>query len=519
MKRSPVTMVALFLSAAMAAGQVYRTQTGRALDANYGVGSGGYNSVRQADRPIDGNLLINQQITGGFGFRGTVGYKGANELRLTLPSAQLDPFLQRSSGLGNLPGAVGGYGPQPYLSPNRTVLGVSGIATGYVRPGTSIPRSAYVPPEQARQLINAAVQPYRPLLAEVRQYRQINAALDPRSNAASMAGRIALRPEAMSAVAARPAASALFGVIGRKRAERLARELAGEEDSPFAPVEGRITSQLEGTQVPGDPLTGRPFKPGQAQPPGAPAQVGEPTRLLPPDEDVFIDILTLYNEMLRQEEIPPSKLDKKPEVKPEPAPFGPRGEEELEEQRRRELDRRSVERMRDQMHVRTLAGHGKDQLNRSMARAEKFLTAGKYYAAADEYQVAAILNPSNPLPHVGAALAQFAANEPLSAGVSLRQAMRRFPPLMEVRLDIKGMLGEAVLAQRIQRLEKRLAGEGDKAHPSLLFLATYLRHAGGGSDQAKVHAKALQAAAGEDKIYSAFAQVVLTGKAPSAKGS
>ncbi|MHC4718398.1 MAG: hypothetical protein ACYS5V_15605, partial [Planctomycetota bacterium] len=209
------------LTSAMVAGQVTRTQSGRMLDANYGIGTGRYNSVRQADRPIDGNLLINQQVTGGYGFRGTVPYAGANELRLTLPSAEIDPFLRRSAGVEQLTRGTYGYGPEAYLSPTRTVLSPSAIASGYTRPGTSIPRSAYVPRERARQLISAAVEPYKPILADVSDHRRINAALDPKANAASTAGLTALRPGGQAELAAiRPTASTLFGVLGGRKEQQ-----------------------------------------------------------------------------------------------------------------------------------------------------------------------------------------------------------------------------------------------------------------------------------------------------------
>ncbi|HET6428203.1 MAG TPA: hypothetical protein VFJ30_07330, partial [Phycisphaerae bacterium] len=121
-------------------------------------------------------------------------------------------------------------------------------------------------------------------------------------------------------------------------------------------------------------------------------------------------------------------------------------------------------------------------------------------------------------PHVGAALAQFAANEPLSAALSLRQGMLRFPPLMELRVDVNGMLGKEVVAQRVAKLEERLAASEGEADPSLLFLAMFVRHSAGDDEQAKAHAKALLSRAGEDKIYRTYAGMVLTGKAPAVPG-
>ena len=61
-----------------------------------------------------------------------MGYRGANQLRLTLPSSSFDNLLSRAPGAMDLAGRTGGYGygPMAYLSPSRTVLSPAGIAGG-----------------------------------------------------------------------------------------------------------------------------------------------------------------------------------------------------------------------------------------------------------------------------------------------------------------------------------------------------------------------------------------------------
>ena len=119
----------LLAIAAGAAGQVYQTQYGRALDSSYYLGSRGVNSIRWADRALDGNLLVTGQVTGGFGFRGGVGYVGSDQFRLELPSASLDRFISGSAGLDRI-GSGSLYRPNPYFSPTGTVVGAGSVVSG-----------------------------------------------------------------------------------------------------------------------------------------------------------------------------------------------------------------------------------------------------------------------------------------------------------------------------------------------------------------------------------------------------
>jgi len=528
MKRSAVMAAVLAATAAMAAGQVNRITGGRELDANYGIGTGGYNSTSRVYGPVSGNLIVNRQVTG-LGFRGTVPYAPAGELRLTLPSAEMDTFLRRSQGLSEVTGAAPSYGLGAYLSPMRTVLSPAAIAAGYALPGSAMPRSAYVPSDRARELIDAAVEPYKPILAEVSRHRRINAALDPDVNAASTAGRTALRPTGLAATEAfRPTASTLFGMLTSKKQQELATELARADAALSNPalaaeararvrarVEGRPAGAdaLAGKPAEGEPATGLPSAPeGSAEgpPPTEGLRAGQAGRQ---GEDVFLDILTQVKRIRQAEPDGPAPVrHRTPEKVLLPKDNSKKSEEEYEQ----EMARRSVERLRDQVYVHSLAGRSKDLFNHHMAEAEKRLKAGKFYAAADSYAVAAVLDPNNPLPQVGSTLAQFAANEPLSGALCLRHGMLHFPPLMEIRVDVDGMVGKKVVDRRIGVLEKRLADAGEKAEPSLVFLAMFIRHCRGDADLAKAHARTLQKLAGKDKVYQTYAKIVLTGEVPGA---
>ena len=172
----------------------------------------------------------------------------------------------------------------------------------------------------------------------------------------------------------------------------------------------------------------------------------------------------------------------------------------------------AVQRVRDRLVLRGLAGAGKGQFNLHMARAEAMLSEGKYYDAAGEFEVAAVLAPENPLPMLGSALARFAADEPLTAAFQLRTAFWRFLALMETQVDLDGMLGKKVVDLRLRLIEQRIAQQKDNPQAPLVFLAAFVRHSRGEKDKAAAHARMLKRLAGNDRIYRTFAEYVLTGK-------
>jgi len=173
MKRSwQLAMGLILIVAGPAAAQVSRIQNGRALDSNYLIGARGYNSIRRANRALDGNLLVTGQVAGGYHFRGDVGYVGSDQFRGELPSAGLDNFIRGSAGLDRLTSG-GSYGPGAYYSSQRTVLGASRISKGLNAPGSSMPLRTYVPPAQYRQLEEQTLRmsPSRPVWTAIRAIR------------------------------------------------------------------------------------------------------------------------------------------------------------------------------------------------------------------------------------------------------------------------------------------------------------------------------------------------------------
>lgn len=490
----PATVIILAVAAA-ALGQVYQGPYGGTLDANYGVRSLGVNSIRQANRALDGNFLITGQVTGGFQFRGTVGYPGADQFRTELPSAGLDNFIRSSTGLDRvMSGSI--YGPSTYFSRARTVVGTGGIVRGMNVPGTSIPRATYVPSPQARRLYDSAVQVYKPILGSLSNRYQTNPLIRPLTPLAEAGAMAAVRPNVIGAAGAvRPTASPLFGILRRQDQDRLAEELTAE-------------GGLTWPRGPGEPMDTR-LPPRLPRPEELPVPEETPAEALPrPGQDVLLDML---RELERARQAEARQGVEGPRLRP---PSARRGLEKRTERRGRlqaEPEERAVDRVRDRLVLRRLAGSSRDMFNVHMSRAEKALSAGKFYEAARHYEIAVVLNRANPLAHLGWALALFAANEPHSSAFHLRDAMKRLPPLMTTGVDLNRLLGRKIVETRIEQLEGRLAEQGHEAGAPRLFLAAFIRSAKGEPEKAIAHARKLKERS-RDRIHRAYAEVLLKGR-------
>lgn len=475
-----LTVFVALAIAAGAAGQVYQTQDGRALDSSYYLGSRGVNSIRRADRALDGNLLVTGQVTGGFGFRAGVGYVGSDQFRLELPSASLDRFISSSAGLDRI-GSGSLYRPSPYFSPAATVVGAGGIAQGLNVPGTSIPRATYLPRPQARTLYESAVEAYKPILGDVGEQSRINPLVRPLEAPTGPGRRRAMGGDLVGEMgAARPAASSLFGILRREEQDRFAEEMPGEPRPERPPG-------LE------EPMEG----PARPRPRQQPSEQEPPAEAMPePGQDVLLDVLREL-ERMRREQTGRAETSPRPE-RPARQTGQPEGEQEPE----------AVARVRQRLILHRLAGKNRDRFNLHMSQGEKALAEGKFYEASGHYDIAIVLNRANPLAHLGRALALFAAHEPLSSAVHLRGAMSRLPALMHAVVDVNRMVGAKVVEARIQRLEKRLAAQRDVADPDLLYLAAFIRSVTGQPQKAAAHAAKLVQRS-SDEVHRAYAEALL----------
>jgi len=501
--------------AAGALGQVAQTDYGRALDANYQVGSGGINTAVRSG-VINSQLYVNGQVRGLAGFRGGVGYFPGNELSLNVPSARLDTFYGQSVGLADvLAGQT--YLPSPYYRPSQTVLSAGAIARRLNRPGTSAPREDAVLPQAVRELYNDVTADYRPLgtLPPGRALSGVELIEPLVPQVPSVPRRIVAVPPLL----VRETTDTTFGLIDPDASLALAREIY-EVSTEDRAVQAQRDQAVDATAQPLVMLPEDQTPGGEQQEPSA--QLGQtrggPYASLPSaDKEVMVDLLLRLRQQQEAQGLP---------VPPEPAPGttppgmlipgmpGAPGDEE--ETEGAQQPRAVTLTGQNRVVIHSLAGKSEDMFNRYLQDAERKLRAGEYYRAAAMYELAMVLRPNHALARCGMGMAFLGAGEPMTAAAHFRNALRLFPPLMSVRLDVDKMMDLSVVLKRTADVEARLVGLGPEDTPDamLSFLACFVHCNLGDSDAAKTYARKLNRSGTEDKILQAYATFILTGKRP-----
>ena len=478
--------VLLVCSAAVS--QVAPTQTGRILDRNMQIGSGGYNTPSGDSGGVNSQLYVSGLITGGAGQIQT--------------GRLLDRNFQIGSGGYNVvSGGVGGVNTQLFI--NRQVRGL-GLFRGdvpyyrlrHMPAATGTPGAVAqdirrtIDPALAKSLYADATADYASV-ARIPPGRGISAVvplapLDTRGDPAPQAPPPQTPPD-------RPGASAPFSLLWQEDRLKLAAELQQ------LPIDHRIDARME----PQTWSAGRTdVKTGglvtvEAGPSGA-AQA-KPVKLFEPDQDVFMDILAELRNLHRSASA--EAAGPQPEQKPG-ATTAPARESVVKKAKDENM-----------VLIHALAGRRRTNFNLYLQEGQSLLKGEKYYSAADQFELAAMAVATNPLARVGWGLAMLAAGEPLSAAVHFRAAIEIFPPLMETRFNFKEMIDPEHLKNRTTEVNSRLNAQA-KPDAMLAFLATYLPFNARSAVDSKFYAGKLAQAAGNDKILAAYARFVLTGKRP-----
>jgi hypothetical protein len=527
---------AILASAAL--GQVVRTQTGQALDASPLIGSNRYNSPAPLSTQINSQLYVTGQVTGLARFHGNVGYFGADQLHMRLPSTQLGDFHRKSVGLNDVLSGTA-HLVSPYQERTRTVLSVDDIFAGRATPGSNMPAaSTSVSPAYSalgRKLyIDALV-----------DYGSLAGALSGDTLAPSLpTGTVSMdrgrwtappinsdfaMPVAVPVAAGPmvPPATDLFAVAGRKDQLDLAQELYREHHrsrSLDAAVRARAAADANGTDPVGRAVgMGDPRTPGvrEDRTPGGPIDAsGKPTGVgrvaadySPVNQDVFLDILLRLRQRREKAEAdahsavgtraiaPTPGADEQPLVIPKPGPGAREGLVTLSDQ--------------DAVVLRGLAGQSTDEFNVRMSKAGDELRARNFYDAAGLYETARLVNPRNPLARMGMGLSLLGAGESLSAAYQIKRAIGLFPPMMETQVDLSRMMDAKVIEDRLNLLDGRLKGLDSDSRRMLTFLATFLYYNSKQPDKAKTYAEKLRSSAPEDALLKAYAEYILSGKKPA----
>ncbi len=526
MRNSARIAAAILAVSAYAQGQVVPLQSGRQLDASHQVGSGGYNStVSSSNAGFSSQLYVTGQTTGLSGFQGHVPYSAVNQFQANAPSAAISGFIGRSVGVQD---ALSGnsYRSTSFIDPDRATANVLQPKASLTTIGAPAPRpidntsSSY-----NNKMYMDAMAAYGPIMTS-----DYGSALDPGKITAPDGSALPSslsseqRNAANMATISRPGASALFGVVNARDRMDLAGELYEME---LTDDRVQIRSTPGGEYTPGGvrpaDFTGRPGSQDVNEDTGKPGATGTPLGATPRMKggmDVFTDVLVRMQEQRTGGERPgvPAKTNTPETTSIKSRPVYDQGAKPRNlfgDEMPAELVK--IVEVRDRnivMHG--LAGSSSDDFNVHMTRAEKKLRASRFYDAAGDYEIAITINPRNPLPHIGLALALTGAGEPLSAGVYLKRAMELFPPIMETRIDVNSMMDKEIVSRRLAFLKKRLDDKTQRTEPLLLLLEVFMARNAEQDSLVRRYVPRLQEVAGTDKILATYAEYISTGKKPQA---
>jgi len=515
------TILLLSLSAP-AWGQYQVQQTGQLVDANPQLGGVGYNYARPASPLIGGNAIASGSIGRGMSLHSFSPIQSPTAFRADLPSATLSGFRRDSVSVSDVSIPYGGLLARPYYDPSSTVPS-TGFLQGLYRPHTDA-LGAYSRRSSAGGALDptAAGSPVD-LRLDTRLDRGVDAMLaqiggvspgGQRALASTLFGVEPVRTEALSPTTAYDAY--LPGPVTETSAQTFLRAMQPQrpgallDQEPKPPADLTTPQALAGEETSARPettlealLRGEPaavllqdpirrFQLPEATPSGQPgltspgyARLDRATGAIVtrtgPEVPVAIHDLTVlpgydvFNDMqlalAMSDEFGRTWYDDMREAIKENSATVP---ELLEMADVQSSD--FVAQVKD-MPIRTFVGRGASAFNNEMLKAESLVEIGRYYEAADRYEVARVLSPSNPLPMVGKGHALLAAGDYLSAAVNLLAGIERFPELARFRIDLQSLLGGGEIVDiRRSDLLHRLENRED---PQLRFLLGYLEYFGG----------------------------------------
>jgi len=552
-----ITLAALAVVAHTGAQQLV-APNGRLYD-NPQLGPYGQNAPRPVERPVGADLIITGNVTAGRAFRGYSPIGSSTAFGLgsgSLPSSALSNFRRDSVGVADFAAGSSWMTPQPYYSPSNTVLNTGQIVRGFNQPGSSVPLTAYQPLGQRLDgRPEGLTLGYPSAIGQVPGSVSADSRLET-SPQQFVGGAQYVNPLTVP--------SSLFGP--QRRIDRLTellqpteRSYQGEQPVPWRPETPGQIGQEEPTLpsstyvLPGSPI-GQILNPLPDDVAGADPYLGlqpgtiaadvrdqtarrlsGPVSLLDAPEqmgqDTFADMQNAvrfaeeFNETVvpqlrarfaerqaakqRVEEVAEAKKVLRRRLAEDPrlqdAALSADDRAAIEAEIRREF---AVEAVADTMMtpITSFVG-GKDSvLNKQIRLAEGLMAEGKFYLAADRYDVAHTVDPDNPLPLLGKGHALIGAGEYRTAVIALLQGIARFPDIARFRLNLRELLGaDQLLDVRRADLENRLT---DREDYELRFLLGYIEYYSGLPDFGLEHLGKAAADAPPESVIRRFVELV-----------
>lgn len=453
--------------------------TGKALDANTGVGTGGTNVQAPGIDFRARNLLVTGNVVGGRGFRGTVGYRAAGDFTGNLGSNDLFAF-RASSALSSVSVVSSGrtfdrlrFGQHMGLIEYRREGFAANLKS--VQSADIFPRSMgidsrirldqYAADTAMHSLIESGVQP---------DVVGILRGDDGRALAASVSSLRGMRLE--------PAQGA-YQSIGLTSFDlaRLREDIASGKDvgvigEPFDP---RIT-ELFASDLRVDPgFAQTRIEAGSNNNRVEPVVYGDYRNIMERIAERFADRknadIGINNKVLQE-------LERDLQILREQAGETIPSVENSDESQTTTEDNGFFNKnlsdisiaLRHGKRVAKLTSEQKNRFNELIAQAEQQLRNGEYFWAERHFRRALRFTPGHPLATAGLANAQLGAGLYIPAALTLRTLMTNNPEMIDVRYQ-QGILPNTVrLNSAIESLRNRLTEKRDRNSAALLF--AYIGH-------------------------------------------
>ena len=494
-------LASVFLAAAVAGPARGQDALGRGdlLDANSGVGTGGYNLRGGFPNFRDRNLLITRDVAGGRGFRGTVGYTAAFDFR-----------HEEDEGLGSNDlfefRAASAFSNPAYMSAGKTFeqlrFGQYRGVVEYRREGRgaslqSVGELAVYPSALADdrlRLDEIALSSTTPMMFESAKDAQIVGVLRDPEGRQVVASASSLRGLMTTPVHQQ---AQLIGLnsydLARTREDLSVGRVVSPMGLPFeADFRNLIPAQTQAaTPQPSGQLAGNRIEAGLepdyrriledvAQRSTAALEVPEgldTASMLTRLSEEFEELRAQLAGTEPAEAHPrgamagqPEGMDEPPTLEELEAPLRPRHPFELD------IDMEQFGHiLRHGKELDRLASEDQTRFNELMASGEKLLRAGEYFRAERRFVRALRFTPGHPLATAGMVHSQLGAGLYVPASLLLRRLMSVWPEMIDVRYAQELLPSRVRLNIAIRTLRRLIVGqERDRALHA--FLLAYIGH-------------------------------------------
>lgn len=519
---------------------------GRALDQNPGVGSSGFNLTRpgMTDMSNPGaysNAIISGNVTGLAGFKGNSPIAPANAFRDSLPSARLSGFQSRSVGIDDV-SAGRALQSTYFFGQPETISDLGYIRRGLNQPGSSTLATPYVPPSQnftthtQSATLRDNLRPPQDLRINITT-PDLKPSITQRDFGVAAPSRPVIETPYRSAMTSSifgtplPPSSSTGASSGLPPLDRrfpLDEELPiGSRTVTDVPADRRVDpltsistteTGLAGRtdQPPGESQIGPTGSAGAVPVPGDGGMLaGQFSTEMPSNlgDDRFAD---LYNAVGVAQTMGVDRIGF--DVAAPPPSEAPAEGTANRSGIPQSLMRKPSEGLTQLATaakwasnviddpIRSFTGMYESRLNEYMRLGEEDLRAGRYYGAANHFELASAIDPLNPLPLMARGHALAAAGDYRSAVRFLVLGIQRFPQIAAFRIDLPAMIAQPDLFDiRRADLEDKLArGE----NPELRFLLGYLELYSGLPEEGLKNLLAAAQASPPDSIIGMFADLV-----------